>query len=254
MWSSFTSSERKIVLGLIAVFMFGGGVELVRQFTRQTAIFSAGPSNAPVAAVPAHAPQTFASNGSAMPSAPTAADPDLIDLNTASAELLEALPGIGPSLAGAIVLDRTANGPFHSVEELDRVKGVGPALLAKVRDQVTVTVPTFSSVAPTTLVAQPAIPPAATQQHGVSPGQVAAVPAPAAQGIAGNPGIRPPVNINTASMEELETLDGIGPSKAGAIIDHRTRNGPFQTPDRITDVRGIGPKTYQANKHRIVVR
>lgn len=48
-----------------------------------------------------------------------------IDLNTASAAELEALPRIGPSLARRIVEDRAAKGPFRTVEELDRVKGVG---------------------------------------------------------------------------------------------------------------------------------
>lgn len=54
-----------------------------------------------------------------------------LDLNRAGATDLEALPGVGPSLARAIVADREANGPFCSIEALDRVAGVGPAFLEK---------------------------------------------------------------------------------------------------------------------------
>jgi competence protein ComEA len=43
------------------------------------------------------------------------------------------LPGVGPSLARAIILDRTARGPFHSIDDLARVKGIGPARLAALR-------------------------------------------------------------------------------------------------------------------------
>lgn len=53
-----------------------------------------------------------------------------IDLNSASAEQLATLPGIGPSTATAIVEDRSRNGPFASVDDLDRVPGIGPGRLA----------------------------------------------------------------------------------------------------------------------------
>lgn len=61
-----------------------------------------------------------------------------IDLNRASADLLETLPGIGPATAAAIVDDRDRNGPFASVDQLDRVSGIGPSKLAAIRDLVTV--------------------------------------------------------------------------------------------------------------------
>ena len=56
---------------------------------------------------------------------------DPIDLDTAPAEEIERLPGIGPGLAKRIVSDRNANGPFGCLAALDRVKGIGPALLAR---------------------------------------------------------------------------------------------------------------------------
>lgn len=51
------------------------------------------------------------------------------------------------------------------------------------------------------------------------------------------------VNVNTANQSELETLPGIGPSKAAAIIDFRDTNGPFASCAQLDDVPGIGPAT-----------
>ena len=61
-----------------------------------------------------------------------------IDVNTATADELEALPGIGPTLAAAIVQERDRNGPFRSVDELTRVPGIGEGRLAQLHDLVTV--------------------------------------------------------------------------------------------------------------------
>jgi competence protein ComEA len=61
------------------------------------------------------------------------------------------------------------------------------------------------------------------------------------------------ININTASAEELETLVKIGPKYAERIIEYREKNGPFEKPKDIMQVSGIGPKTFELNKHRIVV-
>ena len=63
-----------------------------------------------------------------------------------------------------------------------------------------------------------------------------------------------PININTATAEELTALPGIGDSYARAIVDYRTRNGPFQRPEDIVKVRGIGPQTYQRLKDLITVQ
>ncbi|HPX88998.1 MAG TPA: ComEA family DNA-binding protein, partial [Methylophilaceae bacterium] len=53
------------------------------------------------------------------------------------------------------------------------------------------------------------------------------------------------VNINTATQAELETLDGVGPVKAQAIIDYRKKNGNFKSVDDLEKVEGIGPVTLQ---------
>lgn len=59
-----------------------------------------------------------------------------ININTATALELEALPGIGPGLAVKIVDDRARNGKFRSLADLDRVPGIGPKLLEKMRPLV----------------------------------------------------------------------------------------------------------------------
>lgn len=80
------------------------------------------------------------------------------------------------------------------------------------------------------------------------------------EAIAGNtPGIHVPdqnlalININTASQDELETLSGIGPVIANAIIQFRLENGPFKTIEDIQSVSGIGPVTFDKIKSRITV-
>ena len=62
---------------------------------------------------------------------------DRVNINTASASELDALPGIGPVLAQRIVEYREANGPFASVDGLLEVKGLGPGILEAIRPQIT---------------------------------------------------------------------------------------------------------------------
>ena len=60
------------------------------------------------------------------------------------------------------------------------------------------------------------------------------------------------ININKASVDELSTLKRIGPSYAQRIVDYREQNGPFEKPEDIMKVKGIGLKTFEANKEIIV--
>src|SRR5690606_8007739 len=60
-----------------------------------------------------------------------------VDINRATAAELERLPGVGAALARRIIAHRDSAGAFDSVDQLDRVRGIGPALLAKLRPLVT---------------------------------------------------------------------------------------------------------------------
>ncbi len=62
----------------------------------------------------------------------------LVNVNTASAQELEHLPGVGPALAAAIVEYRLLRGPFASIDQLDDVSGIGPAKLEQIRSMATV--------------------------------------------------------------------------------------------------------------------
>ncbi|WP_434633004.1 ComEA family DNA-binding protein [Chromobacterium sp. CV08] len=61
------------------------------------------------------------------------------------------------------------------------------------------------------------------------------------------------VNLNTATAQQLESLNGIGPVKAKAIVDYRTKNGPFKTVDDLKKVPGIGDKTLDKLRKELTV-
>jgi competence protein ComEA len=79
------------------------------------------------------------------------------------------------------------------------------------------------------------------------------VPAPPAVFIGNAPTDGPVelININTAGLEELDALPGIGPTTAQKIIDYRTEHGDFQTIEDILNVSGIGPATFDNIKDLI---
>ena len=62
------------------------------------------------------------------------------------------------------------------------------------------------------------------------------------------------ININTATQTELESLSGIGPVYAKAIIQYRLENGPFEKIEDIQEVKGIGPVTFEKIRSNITVR
>ncbi|MEV6322330.1 helix-hairpin-helix domain-containing protein [Nocardia sp. NPDC051787] len=99
----------------------------------------------PVAVNPGPQPGSSTISGGGRPSSGSAGTPGRpsaragkLDLNAASESDLDALPGVGPVTARAIVAWRTTNGRFSSVEQLGEVDGIGPARLARLRDLVTV--------------------------------------------------------------------------------------------------------------------
>lgn len=63
-----------------------------------------------------------------------------------------------------------------------------------------------------------------------------------------------PVNINTAGVKQLMTLEGVGQKVAEKVIEYRTAHGPFKKPEQIRKVQGIGPGLWEKNRERIVVK
>jgi competence protein ComEA len=62
-----------------------------------------------------------------------------------------------------------------------------------------------------------------------------------------------PININTATAAELETLPRVGPTMAQRIVEYRESNGLFKTIEEIQDIQGIGPATFEGFKDMITV-
>lgn len=61
-----------------------------------------------------------------------------------------------------------------------------------------------------------------------------------------------PVDVNTADAKTLaKELDGVGMSKAQAIVDYRKANGPFKTAEDLTKVKGLGKKTVELNRQNL---
>ncbi|MEL6343364.1 MAG: ComEA family DNA-binding protein [Myxococcota bacterium] len=150
-----------------------------------------------------------------------AAEP--VDINAADAQRLEALPGIGPSKASAIIAFREEYGPFKTIEDLDAVPGIGSATLTVLSPLITV------SASPT---------PEASVDDTDEPVS-GPVPAP----VLTINGALERVDINTADVRGLEELPGIGPAKAEAIIGYRNTFGPFTDCQDLIAVDGIGPAT-----------
>ncbi|HEX5623775.1 MAG TPA: helix-hairpin-helix domain-containing protein [Sulfuricurvum sp.] len=62
------------------------------------------------------------------------------------------------------------------------------------------------------------------------------------------------VNINRANTAQLQTLNGIGPTKAQEILKYRKLHGGFRTVDELVNVKGIGPKTLAKMKSQVSIR
>jgi competence protein ComEA len=83
--------------------------------------------------------------------------------------------------------------------------------------------------------------------------RVGEVPPPAMGGEAGESSSGP-LDLNTATLEQLDELPGVGPSTAKAIVDERTRRGRFASVDDLLAVRGIGPAKLDAIRDLVTIR
>lgn len=157
-----------------------------------------------------------------------------LDLNTATADDLEGVPGIGPALAGRILAYRDREGPFRSLSDLEHVNGIGPRSLERLSPYLSVgggwVARSGGGVESDTASVEP-----------VRVAGVDAVPAAAL------------IDLNTASAEALESLDGIGPALAARIIAYRESEGPFRTVEDVLAVRGIGPRTLERFEASVTV-
>lgn len=142
-----------------------------------------------------------------------------IDPNTASAEELDRLPGVGPAVADRIVEERARGGPFRSAADLARVPGIGPKAVERIAPYLS-------------------LPPTAPPQAGS--------PLPRTGATAEDRGGAPPIiDLNRASAAELEALPGIGPALAGRIVAYRDSVGRFRELRELTRVPGIGARTLE---------
>jgi competence protein ComEA len=161
----------------------------------------------------------MAQRDSAIRRARPLAQDEQIDVDLAPAGELARLPKVGPRLAKTIVADRQAHGPFGSLGGLDRVAGIGPGLLKAIGPHVV-----FS------------------RAGALSAGGQTGGGAPA------------PLNINTASLAELDALPGIGPAKARAILQYRGEHGAFADLEALAGVPGLSGAALARLKERVVAR
>jgi competence protein ComEA len=156
-----------------------------------------------------------------------------LDIRTAGLEELMTLSGIGEKRAKDIIAYREKK-PFTSVNQLLQIKGIGAKTYANILPDLLVfgdstNVETIAKTAPKTKS---------------KAGSTTNTPKSELNNI---------VNLNTASVQELCTLVGIGEVKAKAIIAWRQENGSFNSIEDFTCVKGIGEKTLEKNRHRLCV-
>ncbi|KPK71717.1 MAG: hypothetical protein AMJ84_05740 [Acidithiobacillales bacterium SM23_46] len=233
-FSGLTRREQQVLVFLILIIGAGLAYEQYKGgWRREPLVFHQAGPNEDAAGAPAVA-QPSASGAERSDSAAKAIEDGLLDLNRASAEQLEALPGIGPVRAEAIVRYRQTHGPFRRVEDITRVSGIGPKTLEAVRPYLQP-------------LDGPSSPPATERRNGQA--RIGAPeptrPAP--------PDHLPMVNINTATVEDLCTLHGVGPVLAQRIVEYRRQHGPFRAPAEIQRVRGIGRTVFLDNQARLTV-
>jgi len=150
-----------------------------------------------------------------------------IDINKADIETLSKLPGIGHVKSQAIVDYREKNGEFKSSIELINIKGIGKKTLAKLLPYL--------------------------EMIGDSAEVYAFVAEDTPSSNAASSDITEIININSATIEQLQNLSGVGEKKAQAIIDYRNEQGSFETIEEIKNVKGIGQGIFDKIKNRIEV-
>ncbi|HYH82720.1 MAG TPA: ComEA family DNA-binding protein [Longimicrobium sp.] len=227
-----TTPQERMALGVFALLVsLGVGGRMLRQ--PEPVELTGASASADSAAFRALGAGVEARTKDASHRARPLAPGERVDVNTAAESELDRLPKVGPGQARRIAEWRQAHGPFRTLADLDSVPGMGPAALAAVAPHVA-------------LAPAPAAEPA-TRGRTATSVDVASVPAAPVDGVDG--GRR--VNVNTATVEELQTLPGIGPALAARIVAHRAARGPFRTVEELEKVPGIGPATATRLRGRV---
>jgi competence protein ComEA len=157
-----------------------------------------------------------------------------IDLNAAGENELAQVPNVGEKTAAAIVKYREENGPFKSVDELTRVKGIKAKTLEKVGSYFAVSGGAAEKLEPAVLEKKPTPPATPTSRGKLKPGD-------------------PPIDVNTASLEELQRIPRIGSGYAAKIVAARAEK-PFASVNDLRRVSGIGVRTLDAIRPYVTVK
>ncbi len=243
MWSSFTKDEKKLFVFLLVMLALGSLVLPYLDGRRKTEVFVARSQ------VTSNHSALFSKRGvgaNRISKEPAMRD-RLLDINTASEQELQSLPGIGAVRAAAIVAYRESHGPFREVSDLARVHGIGKATLRGLEGYVTVGEDGRETTAAANQVPVIGFTPSA--------GQEATRVSPLSLQEGGSPRRDPPVlDINSASAEQLAQLEQIGEVLARRIVEYRNRHGRFHSVDELNKVQGIGRKRIELNRHRLVAK
>ena len=156
-----------------------------------------------------------------------------IDLNRATRSELVQIPGVGTQLADRIVLHRETHGKFGRVEDLSNIHGIGDATLNKIRP--------FVAIQPADAV-EPLPEPDRLTRKPAAPTRSISKYAPSAEKI----------DVNTATLEQLDSLPNIGPVIAQRIIVERQKR-PFASVDDLRRVSGIGAKRLDGLRDLVTV-
>ncbi len=165
-----------------------------------------------------------------------------LDPNRAPEADLDRLPGVGPSVARAIVAARDSGPPFRGPGDLTRVRGIGPATATRIAPHLDFSRPPPLGAGGGSGSAGVG---GGSRFYGVRPVLERASPEATTEAEV--------VELNGADRLALESLPGIGPALAGRILEERSRRGGFRTVEELLAVRGVGPVTLERIRTRVRV-
>lgn len=242
--------ERNALLLLLGLGVVGHGVRLLGPQSHGPPASSAALAAAPTSDLDRH-------RARAARLARPLGRGERIDLNAASAEELARLPRVGPALARAIVRTRGEAGGFGSLADLDRVPGVGPVLLRMLDSLVTL----GDTVRARARRPGSGIRPRMGQARAPEGGSDPRLPTVARRDLpvvesdpAAGPDRARPIDLNSASAEQLTTLRGIGPVRAKAIVAYRQIHGPFASVEALANVPGLSRRLVRQLVPQVTVR